>query len=75
MPMLSIAWDKIMDLIGGIKHMENRLGGRKPGHGKKEFAQDHARKEAADEENSPAPAAHPSTEGDLWLGRKVDTTA
>ncbi|MBE0621646.1 MAG: hypothetical protein IH605_13720 [Burkholderiales bacterium] len=64
-----------MDMIGGIKHMENRLGGRKPDHGKKEFAQNHAPKEAADEENSPAPAHHPSIEGEALLGRKVDTTA
>ncbi len=74
--MLSMTWDKIMDLIGGIKHMENRLGGRRPDHGKREFAQNnHSRKEAANEEHSPAPAQHPSIEGDIWIGRKVDTTA
>jgi hypothetical protein len=75
MPMISIGWDQIMDLVGGIKHMENRLGGRRPDHGKGEHAQKNTRNEAPIDEHSAALADHPATVGDIWVGRKVDTTA
>ena len=74
MPMISMGWDQIMDLVGGIKHMENRLGGRRPDHGKGKPAQKNARNEVLNDEHSAALADHPATAGDIWLGRKVDTT-
>ena len=64
-----------MDLIGSIKYIENRLGGRKPNHGKGKFAQKNTRKEAMDEKNDQTDANHFSTEYDTRLGRKIDTTA
>lgn len=64
-----------MDLVGGIKHMENRLGGRRPDHGKRKPAQEHAHDEVLNDEHSAAHADRPATTGDIWVGRKVDTTA
>ncbi len=64
-----------MDLIGGIKYMENRPGGRKPNHGKGKSVQKNTRNDVAGEKNAPADASHSLTEGDTRLGRKVDTTA
>lgn len=72
--MLSI-WEQIMDLIGSINHIENRLGGRKPNHGKGKPVPKNTRNDAADEKNVPADADPSSTEYDTGLGRKVDTTA
>ena len=73
--MLSIAWDEIMDLIGGIKYMENKPSGRRPNYGKAKSVQNNGRNDVAKAENAPAVANHPSTEGDMRLGQKVDTTA
>lgn len=64
-----------MDLIGGIKYMENRPGGRKPNHGKGKSVQKNTRDDAADEKNAPADANHSSTHRHTRLGQKVDTTA
>ena len=64
-----------MDLIGSIKYMDNRLGGRKPNHGKGKFVQKNPRDDAVGERNAQVDANHSSTEHDTRLGRKVDTTA
>jgi hypothetical protein len=68
-------WEQIMDLIGSIQYMENRLGGRKPNQGKGKPAQEKTRNDAGDERNAQSDANHYSIECDTWLGRKVDTTA
>lgn len=64
-----------MDLIGGIQHMENRLGERKPEHGKGRPAQKHAHGENANDKNEPMATDHVPDELDAPLGRQVDTTA
>lgn len=64
-----------MDLIGSITHMENRLGGRTPEHGKGKPAPKHARNDAAEENNAPDAGNHSPTAGDTGLGQKVDTSA
>ena len=64
-----------MDLIGGIQHMDNRLGGRKPEHGKGRPAQKHAHGEDSNEKADPMPADQSPAEFDNPLGRQVDTTA
>jgi len=64
-----------MDLIGNIKFIENRFGGRKPNQGKGKSAQKTPGNEAIDEKNTPADAHHSSTEYDTRLGLKVDTIA
>ena len=64
-----------MDLIGNIKFIENRLGGRKPKHGKGKSAQKDIHSDAVDEKNAPADTNHSTTEYDIRLGRKIDTTA
>ena len=73
--MLSMTWEQIMDLIGGIKHMENSLGGRKPDQGKEKSVQKNIRADAAEEKNAPADANNSATDCDTRLGQKVDTTA
>lgn len=66
----------IMDMIGGIKGMDNRPGEREPGQGKSTPAQKRAAKgdsrvqNAATAAADPAPIAH-----DARLGHKVDTSA
>ena len=64
-----------MDLVGNIRFMENRLGGRKPDHGKGKSAQKNTRNDAVSEKNDQADPSHSSTEADTRLGRKLDTTA
>ena len=64
-----------MDLIGSVKFMENRLGRRKPDHGKGKPAQKNVRNDIVDEKNAQTDASQPSPEYDTRLGRKVDTTA
>ena len=73
--MLSIAWDQIMESIGGIKNMENRLGGRKPDHGKRKPVQNHTRNEFANESNARAAANQSPPDSGTQIGQKVDTTA
>jgi hypothetical protein len=73
--MLPITWEQIMDLIGGIKYVENRPGGRKPDHGRGKSVQKNARNDVVEEKNAPADANHSLTDHDSRLGRKVDTTA
>jgi hypothetical protein len=75
LPMLLMAWEQIMDLIGGIKYVENRPGGRKPDHGRGKSAQKNSRNDVVDEKHASADANHSSTDHDSRLGRKVDTTA
>ena len=64
-----------MDVIGGVKYMGNRPGGRKPAPDKGKPARKDARNDAADKTHAPAPADHFSAECDARLGQKVDTTA
>jgi hypothetical protein len=64
-----------MDLISGIKPMENRLGGRRPNHGKEKSVPKNARSDAGKEKQDPEHADHASTEFDPSLGQKIDTTA
>ena len=64
-----------MDLVGNIKFMENRLGRRKPDHGKGKPAQKNTCDNAVSEKNDQADTHHSSTEYDTRLGRKLDTTA
>lgn len=64
-----------MDLISNIKFIENRPGGRKPNHGKSQFAQKNPRINAADEKKYPADSDSSLTEYDTRLGRKVDISA
>jgi hypothetical protein len=64
-----------MDLIGDIKYLANRLGGRKPNHGKRHSVQKTTHNHAVDEKNDPTVASHSSPEFDTQLGRKVDITA
>jgi hypothetical protein len=74
--MLGTTGGKIMDLIGTIANLENRLGERKSAPGKRQSAQKKAnRNEPADESNVPKRAHCSSTEPDLKLGQNVDTTA
>ena len=64
-----------MDLIGGIKYVESRLGGRKPDQGRGKSVPKNARNERVEEKNAPADASHSATDHDTPLGRKVDTIA
>ena len=64
-----------MDLIGNIKFIENRLGGRKPKHDKGKSAQKDIHSGAADEKSAQADTGHSTTGHDTRLGRKVNTTA
>ena len=73
--MLSMTWGAIMDLIGGIKHMENRLGGRRPNHGRAKPVHEPVRRDAANETCPAAAADDAAPTRDFWIGRKVDTTA
>lgn len=75
LPMFSIAWEQIMDLIGGIKYVGNTSGGRNPNHGKDKAARKETHNDAADDTNASAVANQLSAERHALLGRKVDTTA
>ncbi len=63
-----------MDLIGSIKYLENRLGGRKPNHGKGKPAQKKTQNDSVHEKNIQPEANPSSSEYDSRLGRKLDTT-
>ncbi len=64
-----------MNLVGGIKYMENGPGGRKPDHGKGKSVHQRPRNDVAAEKKAPVAANHCSTECDNRIGRKVDTSA
>ncbi len=64
-----------MDLIVGVKRIENSPGGRQSGHGREEHAHKNKRIEAADGNGHQAEATHSPAEYDSRLGRKLDTTA
>jgi len=64
-----------MDLIGSVKHLENRLDGRKPNQGKGRLVPKRVRDLAVDDTNAPAAANPSSTEHDTPLGGQVDTAA
>ena len=64
-----------MDVIGGIKHMENGPRGRKPDRRKGKSVKNDTHDDGVNEKNAPAAADHSSTECDTRLGRTVDTTA
>ena len=64
-----------MDLIGSVKLMENRLGGRKPNQGKGKPVQKNAHSNAVGEKDNQADTNYSSTEYDARLGRKLDTSA
>ena len=64
-----------MDSIGGIKSMENGLGGRKPDHGRGKFAPKNSRNDTSDDKNAPADTLHSPVPHDPRLGQKIDTTA
>lgn len=74
-PMLSITWEKIMDLIGGIKYIQDRLGERNHHHGKDKPAPKNTRNDAVNKGNTQTDASHSAAEHDTSLGRMVDTTA
>ena len=68
-------WEPVMDLIGSIKHLENRPDRRKPDYGKGKSVQKNICSDAMDETNTPALANQSSTERDTRLGWQVGTTA
>jgi len=63
-----------MDLIGSIKYIESRFGGRKRNPGKDKPVQKNIRSDAVDAKNVQSDAYHSSTEYDARLGRKVNIT-
>ena len=63
-----------MGLIGSIKYIENRFGGRKH-QSKGKSVQKNTRNDAVDEKNVQPNACHSLTEYDTRLGRKVNITA
>ncbi len=64
-----------MDLIGSVRYIGNKLGGRKPNQSKGKPAQKNTRNNAVDEKMTQADSSNPPTEYDTRLGRKIDTTA
>jgi len=64
-----------MNLVGGIKFIENRLGGRKRYQGKEKPAQKNSPIDAVDEKKEQTAENQISTENDTRIGRKIDTTA
>jgi hypothetical protein len=67
--------EQIMDLIGSVNYIENRLGGRKSNQERRKPAQKNNRNDAVDEKSTQADSSHPPSEYDTRLGRKIDTTA
>ncbi|MDD2913701.1 MAG: hypothetical protein PHP70_00130 [Gallionella sp.] len=63
-----------MDLIGSIKYIESRFGGRNRNHGKGKSAQKHPHRDAAGEKTAQSATYFSSTEYDTRLGRQVDIT-
>jgi hypothetical protein len=64
-----------MDLIGSVRHTDNRLGERKPDHGSGKPAPKNPRIEAMDNEEDQTDSPHSHIETDCRLGSKIDTTA
>jgi len=64
-----------MDLIGSIKYIESRFGGRKHSHNKGKSAQKSIRSDAMGEKNAQSNSYHSLAEYDVRLGRKVNVTA
>ena len=64
-----------MESIGNIKKMENRLGGRKPDHGRARSMQNNPRNDAAPANDAAAADHQSSPESGISIGQKVDTTA
>lgn len=63
-----------MDLIGSIKYIENRFGGRKRNPGKEKSVQKNIRNDVVSEKSA-LPEAYPSSaEYDARLGRMVNIT-
>lgn len=62
-----------MDLIGSVKYIENRLGGRKSNQGERKFGKKSVNAEHG--KSVQADANHSQSEYDIRLGRKIDTTA
>lgn len=63
-----------MDLIGSIKYIENRFGGRKRNPGKGKPVQKNIRNDAVSEKNAQSDAYPSSAEYDVRLGRMVNIT-
>jgi hypothetical protein len=64
-----------MNLVGGIKSVENGPGGREPDHGQRKSLHKHTRNDVAAEKNAQAAVNHSSTECHNRIGRTVDTSA
>lgn len=64
-----------MDLIGSIKYIESRFGGRKHSHNKGKSAQKSIRNNATGAKNTQSNTYHSLAEYDARLGRKVNITA
>ncbi len=64
-----------MDLVSGIQHIENRLGGQKSSQGKGRSAQKNTRAITQKEPGLHADEGHVVPEYDVHIGRIVDTTA
>lgn len=64
-----------MDLISGVKRIENRLGKRRPDHGWGKPAQKNARRDTPGAKEDQADTTLPPDGSATRLGRKVDTTA
>ncbi|HCI12562.1 MAG TPA: hypothetical protein DFK12_01000 [Gallionellaceae bacterium] len=64
-----------MDLIGSIFSIENKLGGRKPGQGKRRPEPSKGQSHAGDERSAQTGEHHADPENDYHIGRIVDTTA
>ena len=63
-----------MDLIGSIKYIESRFGGRKRNPGKEKSVQKNIRNDVVNEKSA-RPEAYPSSaEYDARLGRMVNIT-
>lgn len=73
LPMLLLTREQIMDLIGSIQYIENRLGERKPGQGK--AASKNTRAPAMAEKESQADDGHVVPDYDAHIGRIIDTNA
>lgn len=64
-----------MNLIGGIKFIENRLGGRKRYQGKEKPTQKNTRIDVVDEQKEQTDENQTSAGNDSRIGRKIDTMA
>lgn len=61
-----------MDLVGGIKYLENRLGGRKPNHGKGKSGQKNSRSEAVQQKSAQADSNSSTAASSARLRQKID---